>query len=689
MPAAVSVCVCCACLSVSAFTVAENGKLMADIIMPEKPLDVERYAAIELKHHIDKAFGASATILGEGGMGLSKCPFHFYVGATDAARKAGIPGRELAKDEHVVKTSGSGLFLVGRDEDIKYRDIYGKLSSPTIYATIYAVYDFLETEMGVKWIWPGPTGEVVPKRRSLVLGNIDRTFVEPLEDRIMGGMNWGGGSIGFTSKKATLAFFEAQGRFLVRHRLGRRRNFVSGHSFGDWWERFGETHPEYFNMLPGGVRRPASAPGIVTMCVSEPGLWRQKVEDWKEWWQTKGRAGGFEPWVNCCENDYVALCQCPRCRAWDAPDARFAKSPYWNGTMTLADIDSYAKRGKFWLLSLLTDHRWGIMKEDTTTRPVASLSDRYAKFYNAVQAEVRKVDPAARVIGYAYENYLEGPKKTRLDPAVVIEIVPRSYFPYDKEESDHFRKTLMGWRKAGARDFIYRPNITLAGGNYPFDQGTLLMDDFAFAYTNGMKSCTFDSLRGSWACHAMMTYALVRAFREPLRDSRLSRMEMLDAFGPARRAITRYFAAIRRHNAAWTREDVRRIAWQNPTGNHNGGGSFNTGAAILGDFFEDSFFTDGYAMLDAAVAAANGDQEVVARIEFLRKGLRDAELTRKVRIAQKAMDAAPGDEAKKAAFMAAFEEMKAYRASVEGDFVCNFRYEAAKEMKGLGWPYEW
>lgn len=678
----------CAAAPAAAFTVAENGRLTVDIVIPAKPLDVERYAADELKHHLDKAFGASAVILKEDALAHSRCKGHIFVGATAAAKKAGLPGKPFSKDEHIVKTSGNGLFLLGYDADIAYADITKDLwSTATLYATIYAVYDFLENEMGVKWIWPGPTGEFVPKRRSLRLGAIDRRSIEPLEDRIMGSMTWNGFWVeGFSSYDAARKFFDVHAKHLVRHRLGRRRKFYSGHGFTDWWGRFGATHPEYFNMLPGGVRRPAAAPRIVTLCVSEPGVWKQAVADWAKWMAKKGRPEGYEPWVNCCENDYVALCQCHRCRAWDAPDPRFLESPYWNGTVTLADIEAMHRRGNYIFNSLLTDHRWGIMKVDTSLRPVASLSDRYAKFYNAVQAEVRKVDPAARVIGYAYENYLEAPKETRVDPSVVIELVPRSYFPYDQAESDHFRASIVGWRKAGVKDFIYRPNFMLAGGNYPFDHGRLIIEDFAFAYKNGMKGCSFDSLRGAWSCHAMMYYTLIRSFREPLRSYDRSRDDMLSAFGSAKKEIARYFDFVRAHTASWTPDEVRRIAWQNPTGNHNGGGSFNTGAAILGDYYDDAFFPEGYKLLDDAVAAAAGDDEVVARVEFLRKGLRDTELTRQVRIAQKAMDADPRNEAKKAAFMSALDAMNAYRATVEGDFICNYLYEGSKERKGLRWP---
>ena len=672
----------------SVFTVVREGKLRTDIVIPAKPLDCERYAADELKYHIDKSFGVSVEIVREDKYKPQKYPYHIFVGATAAAKVINLPGRKLQKDEWLVKTFGNGLYLMGCDSNIKYGEI-GNTMNLTIYATIYAVYDFLEKEMGVKWIWPGPTGEVIPKRDHLELVKIDRTGIEPLKERFMyGTAMWGMPKIGFSNEASAKKFYEGQSKFLVRHRSGRRRRTKTGHAFEKWWSRFGKTHPEYFNELPGGARLPASSGSLVTLCVSEPGVWKQTVEDWMEWWTKTGRSAGFEPWVNCCENDYVSLCQCRKCRSWDAPDPRFAKNDYWNGKMTLDDIFAVKKeKGVYGLNAMFSPNRWGVPKDDPRLRQIPSISDRYARFYNEVQKQARAVDPDARVVGYAYVNYLEPPKKTRLDPSVVIEYVPRSYFPYDKEESEYFRTCFLGWRNAGVGEFTYRPNYMLAGGNYPFDQGRLILEDFAFAYTNGMTACTFDSLRGSWACHAMMDYALIRSFRDPLFGYDRAREEMLSAFGPARHEIARYFDGIHEFTTKWTFGDFHRISCLNSTGGNHGGGSYHNCAAILGDYFDEKFFRDNYRLLDSAKKAAAGDGEVIARIEFLRKGLRDAELTRLVRIAEKAMKAAPEDKARKTAFDSAFKAMNDYRATVEDDFVCNFRYEARSEFR-MKWPHK-
>ena len=47
-----------------------------------------------------------------------------------------------------------------------------------------------------------------------------------------------------------------------------------------------------------------------------------------------------------------------------------------------------------------------------------------------------------------------------------------------------------------------------------------------------------------------------------------------------------------------------------------------------------------------------------------------------------------GSAANKAAFEAAFREMREYRASIEGDDIANFDVHARNEAWGIGWPHE-
>ena len=676
----------------SAFELAKDGTARAAIVIPANPNGVEKFAVEELKYHLDKMFAADFKVVGEDDLETADVTSKIFLGATKAAAEAGIPGKPFDEEEHVVRTVGTDLFLVGADGGLSYEDI-GNFDKCRQCGTLYAVYDFLENELGVKWIWPGELGEVIERRRSFFMPPTDRRSGEPLVSRKWyGTVGSKGTPRGFSSAEARSRFYAAQRKFLCRHRYGHRREIASGHSFGNWWKRFGKEHPEYFNLLSTGERKPLynNARGV-TMCVSEPGVWRQKVADWRKNLPSIRKAANspnarFE-WINCCENDYAGLCTCAKCRSWDAPDPRFALNDYWSGKADKAYLAALLKvEGAYGLDRVCGDERWVLPKTNPATRNAASLSDRYAKFYNAVLTEARKFESGARVIGYAYDNYLEAPKQTRVDGAVVIEFVPRSYFPYDKTESDFFRKHWMGWRAAGVRDFVLRPNYMLAGGNYPIDNGRMILGDLAFAYTNGMIACGFDSLRGSWACHLMMDYALTRAFRDPLRGYDKAREDVLSAFGSAAKVVARYFDRVEAFTASWTEEKVREAALKNIVGGRTPGGSFPYPAAILGEFYDDGFFPEMQGILESAIDAAGGNATVVKRIEYLRKGLKDAELTRNCRIAQKKYDAEKSESAKQS-WYGSFRELAAYRKSIEGDFTCALDKEANSEAR-MGWPHD-
>lgn len=653
------------------FVVAAHGKLRADIVLSAKPTDVERFAADELADHLAKAVGTRPEIVREGEFVAGRFPFHFFVGRTDAARAAGLADRMLEPEERIVRQVGNGLYFLGGDIEVKYDKIAcdGHTSA---YGTIYAVYDLLDNEVGVKWLWAGETGTYVPKNPDLAFARIDRSGREPLTLRSMYGISYAGGRavFGFSNEKTQKAYAKAVQRFFLRHRLGRRKYVRVGHSFMKHYDQYGKEHPEWFQMFPDGTRGTfTDRPGLgrdLTMCVSNPELVKQIVKD-----NLSVLKSDF-PLVNICENDTPGMCACPNCRAWDSKDPRFEMNDYWQNR----DPEAKLHFGRF---GRIADCRWGESSVKPFSPYPASVSDRYAKFYNAVLKEARKVNPKARVISYAYANYVEGPTETKVDPGVIIDVVPRHYFPYDQEEMDFFRKCWMGWRKAGAKDLGYRPNFLLAGQGFPLDSGRGICEDFAFAFTNGMVGCCFDSYQGNNSVHAMQDYALMRSMREPTRGYAKARADMLQAFGKAAKEIDRYFDYVEAYGRKWTLKSFRDVCHRNLTPQGIPGGGFNRCTYIAGDFYTDAFFDDVYAIFDAAEKAASGDAEVLARIDYLRKGIRASDLARRTRIAQKSGD--------KAAFAAAFKAMNDYRAQVEGDFIADFSGFASLERAQLGWPH--
>jgi hypothetical protein len=673
------------------FEAVRDGKAVSDIILPAKAHGIEQCAAEELAYHIEKATGVRLEIVPENKADLSKMPFHFFVGATEAAKAAGLPVGKLEHEERMLKTAGNALYLLGGDVPVAKRLAFAVIG-PSARGTMYAVYDFLEEEMGVKWIWPGETGEYVPKASSLAFGAIDRRGIEPLILRSWSGLGRttrDGNVYGWSGKSAKDRFHDAQDKFMVRHRIGQRVNFKKGHAFKNFVDRFLDTHPEYFQLKPDGTRgpwNPGKAGWNCSMCVSNPDLAKIVAEDWYKTYVETANKGPYMyiPAANACENDTPGACRCEKCRSWDGPDPRFKLNAYWNGSDKSPEMSS-----KLGIYGRLADmNRWGESATKPPTKYSANVSDRYAKFYNAVLAEARKKVPEARVVAYAYQNYLEGPINTKVDPGVIIDFVPRMYLPYDKAESDLLRTFWNNWRKAGVKDLVFRPNFTHALGGFPVDQARQYCEDIAWCADRGLFAITLDSIMGSYSAEAMHDYAITRSFRDPRRGYEKARADMLGAFGKAKNEINRYFDFIEGVSKAWTHESFEKIRMANPIYGGIFGGGFNRQANILGDFYSEKFFVDAYAMLDAAKAAAAGDEDVIARIEFLRKGIVNTELTRKTRIARKAYEADKKNAEKKAAFSDAFDAMNAYRTSIEGDFALNLHREAYNEMVQLQWPHK-
>ena len=664
--------------NVQAITIIDAGEPRADIVIPAKALFIERYAAEELQYHLEKATGVKLAIIPENELPRSTLPNHCFIGATEAAQTAGLRDQPFEMDARRIKSTDNSFFLLGGDTKMKPEELYGMWIARAC-GTLYAVYDFLEGELGVKWLWPGELGEIIPQRERVEVAALDRSAKEALSCK------WWSiskdKSVGFRDKANRERFFREQGKFLLRHHVNRHYGFQSGHAFGDYWKRFGKEHPDWFNLTPKGERGPLT--WICSMCVSNPELQQYRINEFFQHYEKlpeAARRATHPPWLTVCENDCAAMCLCEKCRAWDGPDPRFAQSGYWNGEYQRLYKESGGKLNLKEIghaeFGTLADYRTCVQRIHKSKLVTPSVSDRYVKFYNAMQCLAERKNPAARVIGYAYENYLEPPLVTKVNEKVIINFVPRSMFPYDQEESDFFRKGWAGWRKMGAKTMMYRPNYTFAGGNSPLDFSRLATADFAFAYTNGMEIAQYDSLMGAWASQTMQLYVLNRAMREPLRGYEKAREDVTSAFGKAKAVINRYFDAIEAHTYKWDYDSYREIGLKNTVGRWTGG-SFTTPQAIYEEFITEAELKNFNALLDEAKRVAGSDELVQRRIDFLRKGLKDTELTRNVRIAQKRGKGM--DEA--------FKAMVEYRASVEGDLVCNYSHVAKWERDCLKWPH--
>lgn len=301
--------------------------------------------------------------------------------------------------------------------------------------------------------------------------------------------------------------------WMRRHRMVRTAEIATGHGYGKYWSRFGETHPEFFALRPDGIRAPVDKrQNLVQMCVSNPGLWKAIVADWR-------KGDPLRPWIVGFENDRRTIdpsCTCADCRSWDVPEAKVSvpDNPWLIESRNPSEIDPYES---------------------------VSLSDRYARFYLELQKEGQKYDPFAKVVGYAYTNYSDPPVKTRLNPNIIIAVVPPYIYPFSKENEGQFRALWDGWRATGAT-LYYRPNHTLVGYCLPYVYSSQFGKDLKHAIDNGMVASIFDSLLGMWGVHGPDLYLLGRLHARPEMTPEAVLDEYYQAFGPAEKAVRDYFS---------------------------------------------------------------------------------------------------------------------------------------------------
>ena len=627
------------------FTVAEAGKPKVLLVLADKPENpqVIKYAAEEFQRVMQKATGAQIAAIPE--KQLAKQSHQnlglIFLGPCEATRKAGVDARALPANGYLIQSGDRRLFLCGKD---------GGTDHPRNYhvdmGTLFAVYEFLERQVGVRWLWPGDLGEFVPRQQRVVAGTWKTKSLPRLMQRYWrfeaalhyGRQAW--------SSEANIYNYKVDVyKWLRRHRFMRRHNLDYAEAFRDYWKRFGNTDPGLFNLLPDGSRKPdGGRTQHVSMCVSEPRLWKHVVADWRA-----NRTDKL-PWVNCKPNDTPGKCVCERCLAWDARTG--TKTAVMAAKMAFAagDRDGW---------------RW--------PEHLGSLSDRYAKYLLAVQREAERYEKKATVISYAYANYSRPPTQTKLNNRVVIALASSLFFPYTRETSREFRSDWDGWSATGA-GLVFRPNITLGSHNMPVHYARRVGGDIQHAFRRGVMATDFDSLTGMWATQGPSLYVIART-QLPV-DKTVDEIldEYYEAFGEAKTAVKQYFDYWEQVTRPVTRKRwqaiVNRYRLQDPDGLN-----FRTFYKAAHEIYTPAVMDEGRRLLRLAAEKTTGDLTASKRVEFLAKGLRDARLTLDTQQAFREFQ----KTGKRTAFNTALKRLRLFRHSLERDYVVNLSYVSFQE----------
>jgi len=372
---------------------AENGQPKATIVLAEKPTGSAQLAAFELQHYIQKISGAKLPIVREPARAEGS---RILVGQSKAAERLGCRNEDFAEQEYTIKTFPNALLLAGYDrqyfEEVRYEDA-GEFNSlynavQGAIGTCYAVHDFLENTLGVRWYYPNEEiGEVVPVSATIEIKdlnvrrspdapirniyplytNSERLYFTDWDQRQKFQSSW-------VNPRVSLLYW-------IRNRYwgGMRHN--ANHSFDSYGAAFGESHPEWFSTKSYAKMKQLDYQMGVQPCFSAPGLFENVVQTARDYFDGKpepfpraywSAVGNFFPIV---PNDNTNMCGCDACRVQYSSD--------------------YGPSGN------ASHYVWG--------------------FINRVAREVRKTHPDAMISGLAYFNYTAPPKGLVFESNVAVE----------------------------------------------------------------------------------------------------------------------------------------------------------------------------------------------------------------------------------------------------------------------------
>ena len=575
----------------ASLTLVADGKAVAMIVLPDRPSFAAREGAAILGDHLVQISGARLETVAEGaldevrvdagrvviGAAADASVTYILVGEGKLAAQLGASSRDLGPGGILIRTYSNALVLLGPD---------GKTPSDPA-GTLYAVTKFLEDALGVRYLWPGEIGKVVPRQKSVHVPAMDVQFTPLIRQRRIRWMHYHGrvqvglDKLGFSKddyidgRKIAGETESNSSHFFGWHRLGGSLDLASGHAFGYMWEKYSANHPEWFAVQPNGSRDQSKLnPERSRLCVSNRALIEAIARD--KIAELKAKPGRTSVSIGPNDGGLATFCTCPECEKLDAPDG--LKVRLW-------DFSS-GKRRNF-------QH--------------VSLTDRYVYFWNAIAEIVTKEYPDVWLTADAYGPYCYPPVNRTFHPNIAIRFTSIIY------TRDKYRREGLedwdAWAKV-APSIYWRPNLLLEGRH----EGTFniyvhkLAEDVRYMAHYSMIGTDFDACAHNWATQGLNYYVLSRMLWDPDQDVDAVIDDYCQSgFGPAAAEIKAYFARIEQVSDRGAAQPVVKG---------------ESGKYLV----QPEAYTSGVISvlrkhLDVAEKKAVGDETILARIKFLRYGL--------------------------------------------------------------------
>jgi len=449
-------------------TVTIGGRVVRpeshSIVIPAKPTPQESLAARDLQAHLEKITGSAPPVVAEGKV---KTPFRIVVGKCQAVKGLGVAVdyAGLGADGIRIRTNGPNLVLTGNKRGV-----------------LYAVYSFLEDQLGCRWFTPDCS--TWPREGRLNVGRLDIAYVPPLEYR------------------ATDYPGSRPPEFAVRNKYNGTqidaseewggkisyRGFVHTFNYLVPPEAYFDAHPEYFSEINGKRVR-----DYTQLCLTNPDVLRIAIETVRQWIKESPEA----TIISVSQNDWHNYCTCPKCTAL-AEEEGSQSGPLLHFVNAIAD-------------DIAKDYPHIII-------------DTLAYQYTRKPPKLVKPRPNVAIRLCSIECEFNRPLETS---------------PFNKTFVDDIR----GWNQICDRLHIWDYVINYAHCVQPFPNLRVLQPNIRFFIENGVtgiyEEANYFSRGGEMA--ELRTYLMAKALWEPGYDTEKGIDEFVAAYyGPAAPVIRRY-----------------------------------------------------------------------------------------------------------------------------------------------------
>jgi hypothetical protein len=465
-----------------------NGNPLESIIVKEEPTPGERFAAQECQYYLQKATGKSINLIETDSPTMKNA---ILIGKDFLRQEPEVfkDNNSFGPEPYVIQITQNEVYLAGRGDR----------------GTVYATYDFLEREIGCRWLHPGPKGDFIPNLTHLDLKPTTREEKPTFVFRIGGGfrsepyVDW-----------ATKHRLQILTKATDHKKRGGSVVGTMGHAFYGFLppEKYFATHPEYYELSSNGIRKSQRG----QLCATNPAVFNIIAQGIKEFFKNNPKAS----YVSLSPNDYWSWCRCPRCKSFDT-DKVFKK---------LRTRDEYSE------LNVVSDGLWNLL--------------------NSVAKKVYPDYPYKKIYCFAYNQYIYPPNKIEPHPMVMPSICHMSPANYarpitdpEDEENSRFRSIVDQWRETGLELFYYAYTCKTMWEQNPWPIARRLARDIKYLSNNNFIGFYSQGCEDSWGQLGVNYYVMAKCLWNPDCNVEVILDDYFQhTYGPASPHMKKYFDTI-------------------------------------------------------------------------------------------------------------------------------------------------